>query len=193
MMDRTESSVNSFLDFRRKEEHVMYQLVRIGLISTLILVLLFGAAPVDASSGPGSALRQQSTGTIVIVKDSVPDDPQDFIIQFAPTGGGFTVDDDPNDGSAPNQLTRTLEAGTYTATEAAVTGWIVTAVTCDDPNSSGNVATRTATIDLDPGETVTCTFRNEPDPTVPRGTLVIVKDAVPFQLLDPRNRLGFPA
>ena len=158
----------------------MYQLTYASLISSLILALFFGSASAAASPSSSSGkLLQQNTGTIVIVKDTVPDDPQDFIIQFAPTGGGFTLDDDPSDASPTNQVSRTLEAGTYTATENAVTGWIVTAITCDDPNSSGNPANRTATIDLDPGETVTCTFRNEPDPNVPRGTLVIVKDRSP--------------
>ncbi len=162
----------------------MYQLAHVSLISILIMGLLFGAAPARASSGSGAKLLQQSTGTIIIVKDAVPNDPQDFIIQFSPTGGGFIVDDDPSDVSPSNEVSRTLDAGTYTVTENAVTGWIVTAVTCDDPNSSGNATNRTATIDLDAGETVTCTFRNEPDPNVPRGTLVIVKDAAPD---DPQN------
>src|SRR5688572_30766604 len=138
----------------------MSRIFNFSLISILIMGLVFGAAPVNASTGvgaelplaaEGSNLLQTTTGTIVIVKDAVPDDPQDFLIQFAPTGGGFTVDDDPNDASPTNQVSRTLEAGTYTATENAVTGWIVTAITCDDSNSSGNPANRTATIDLDPG------------------------------------------
>jgi hypothetical protein len=155
-----------------------------------MLALLFGAVPVHAAPGSiakqslsadrqGDELLQTTTGTIVLVKDTVPDDPQDFTFQLTPTGGGQVVDDDPTNASASRQFTRTIEAGTYTATENAVTGWIVTAVTCDDPSSSGNAANRTATIDLDPGETVTCTFTNEPDLSVPRGTLVIVKDAVP--------------
>src|SRR5687768_6589545 len=138
----------------------MYQLMHVSLISSLILTLLFSSASAaNASSGASSKLLQQSTGTIVIVKDTVPDDPQDFTFQLTPAGGGQVLDDDPSNGSASRQFSRTVEAGIYTATEAAVTGWNVTAVTCDDPDSgsSGNPANRSATIDLDAGETVTCT------------------------------------
>ena len=164
----------------------MYQFTRICLIGGLILALLFGSmSAANASSDSSSHLLQQSTGTIVIVKDTVPDDPQDFAINLRKASGaavgGVLMDDDPSDGSVLRQFSRTLEAGTYIAVEDAVIGWNVTAVTCEDPDSgsSGSPANRTATIDLDAGETVTCTFRNEPDPNVPRGTLVIVKDAVP--------------
>src|SRR5688500_93421 len=162
----------------------MYQLTHVSLIS--ILALLFGVVPaaVNPSSSSGNFL-QQNTGTIIIVKDTVPDDPRDFAMQLRDASGtavgGVVLDDDPSDGSVPRQNSRTVAAGTYTATEAAVTGWIVTAITCEDPDSgsSGSTTNRTATIDLDPGETVTCTFTNEPDPNVPRGTLVIVKDTLP--------------
>ena len=162
----------------------MYQLTHVSLIS--VLALLFGVVPaaVNPSSSSGNFL-QQNTGTIIIVKDTVPDDPRDFAMQLRDASGtavgGVVLDDDPSDGSVPRQNSRTVAAGTYTATEEAATGWIVTAITCEDPDSgsSGSTTNRTATIDLDPGETVTCTFTNEPDPNVPRGTLVIVKDAVP--------------
>ena len=55
-----------------------------------------------------------------------------------------------------------LMPGTYTTTEAALAGWNLAAISCDDTDSSGDLVTRTATITLDPGETVTCTFTNEP-------------------------------
>ena len=55
-----------------------------------------------------------------------------------------------------------LAPGTYSVTETPVAGWSLAALTCVDPgfDSSTNVQTGIATINLAPGETVTCTFAN---------------------------------
>lgn len=116
-------------------------------------------------------------GTIVIRKDAVPDDPQDFSFTGSgPNGftfnGGFALDDD-QDATLPNQRTFSdLVPGSYTVTEGVVSGWDLTALSCTDPDngSSGNIGTRTATIDLDAGEIITCIFQN-----TKRGTIVVRK------------------
>lgn len=53
-----------------------------------------------------------------------------------------------------------LAAGTYTVTETQLDGWSLTGLQCTDPDNgtSVNVNTRTATIDLDAGENVVCTY-----------------------------------
>lgn len=66
-----------------------------------------------------------------------------------------------------------LSPGTYTTTEVnPAPDFDVSSVSCDDGDSptasSGDSGTRTAVINLDPGETVTCTFVNSK-----RGTAVI--------------------
>ena len=58
-----------------------------------------------------------------------------------------------------------LSAGTYTSVEGDPTpAYDLTSIGCDDgssaTSSSGNLGTRTATFELDAGETVTCTFTN---------------------------------
>lgn len=63
-------------------------------------------------------------------------------------------------------LVADLRPGTYSTTEADPTpDFTLTAVDCDDGSggtaSSGDAASRTAIFNLDAGETVTCTFRNE--------------------------------
>lgn len=103
------------------------------------------------------------TGTIVVKKDAVPDDPQDF--EFSRSfGANFFLDDD-SDGALSNTVTFTgVAAGTYTVTELGPpVGWTLTELVCDDPDSGSVVSLgeRTATIDLDAGETVTCTFKNK--------------------------------
>ena len=51
-----------------------------------------------------------------------------------------------------------VPAGTYGATISLPDGFALTAVTCDDTNSSGSISGNSATIRLAVGETVTCTF-----------------------------------
>lgn len=62
-------------------------------------------------------------------------------------------------GSAQTSLTGVLP-GTHviTAANLAASGYVVTAISCSDADSTTSVQTRTATIALGSGETVTCTF-----------------------------------
>jgi LPXTG-site transpeptidase (sortase) family protein len=151
-----------------------------------------GTAAQDAGTPPGQDPEDDedvtvvSTGAITIVKDAVPDDAQDFA--YAGTGpsgydfgGGFSLDDDA-DGTLPSSLSFTnLTPGSYSLSEAAAAGWILTGLVCLDPDSGSSVdlGTRTATIDLDAAETVTCTFTN-----TQLGTITVVKDAVPDDAQD---------
>jgi len=50
--------------------------------------------------------------------------------------------------------------GSYTTTESAKSGWTLDSITCSDTNSTTDKTNRTATFNVDPGETVTCTFTN---------------------------------
>ncbi len=114
-------------------------------------------------------------GTIVIIKDSDPDDPQDFTFTRS-FGTNFTLDDD-SDGTLPNQTTfSNVAVGSHTVTENSVSGWTLTNLFCSDPDngSSTDTGTKTATIDVDAGETVTCTFTN-----TKLGSITIVKDSNP--------------
>jgi cysteine-rich repeat protein len=60
--------------------------------------------------------------------------------------------------------------GTYSSTESAKSGWDLNNITCNDPTSgtasNGNTSTRTATFNVEPNETVTCTFTNSKLPTL---------------------------
>ncbi len=108
-------------------------------------------------------------GTIIIIKDAVPNSAQDFAFteDITPEGPtAFTLDDDLGLGGdeATYSNTRTFEnvlPGTYTVTEALVAGWVVSGINCTDANSTGSTdGTRTATVRLEANETVTCTFTN---------------------------------
>ena len=66
-----------------------------------------------------------------------------------------------------------LAPGTYIVTEPAVPNWGLATLSCNDPDAGTivDLANRTATIDLDPGETVVCIFANVISP----GRITIVK------------------
>jgi cysteine-rich repeat protein len=102
-----------------------------------------------------------TTGTIIIVKDAVPNDAQDFTYTSTiPSNTSFTLDDDA-DGTYSNTKTiSNVAAGTYTVTEAAVPGWTLTNLSCTGGGGNTSTASNVATIGLDAGETVTCTYTN---------------------------------
>nr|WP_255595478.1 DUF11 domain-containing protein [Lysobacter sp. BMK333-48F3] len=136
-----------------------------------------GAGTSDATPGNNSATDTDTpTGTIVIVKDAVPNSAQDFAFTTTGTGlSAFSLDDDA-DATLPS--TRTfigLEPGSYTITETAQTGWDLTGLSCSDPtgNSTGNTGTGVASVALAAGETVTCTYVN-----TQQATLTVTKTAI---------------
>lgn len=117
-----------------------------------------------------------TTGTIVIVKDTVPDAAQDFA--FTTTGGlspaTFSLDDDAVGPLVNAQTFNNVAAGSYSVTETAVAGYTNT-LSCVDPSGGTTTASATATIDLAPGETVTCTNTNTAQP----GSIVIIENTAP--------------
>ncbi|HEX4980790.1 MAG TPA: hypothetical protein VFV63_03795, partial [Ilumatobacteraceae bacterium] len=132
----------------------------------------------DESIGQRDNQMQSDTiipnGKIVIVKDTVPNDAQDFSFNLtdgALVNNNFSLDDDA-DGTLPNSMEFSLPPGTYTASELSIpSAWSLTNVVCVDPtnNSTVNIPAGTATIVINvPGnqdtssETITCTFTNTP-------------------------------
>jgi hypothetical protein len=142
-------------------------------------------ASITLGTGGGVTCTYTNTqrGTITIVKDAVPDGPTDFPFTVGggnPSGlGGFSLDDD-NDATLSNtQVFNNVKPGTYTFTEGDPTpGFDLTDVTCvktgATTSTSKSVANRRASVTLGAGGSATCTFTN-----TQRGTIVIVKNAVP--------------
>lgn len=92
------------------------------------------------------------SGSIIVEKQTIPDAAADSFT-FSGTAAGTIGDGE--------QITvADIPMGTYSSTETVPAGWELTDITCDDANSSGNVTTGEATFNLDPGETVKCTFTN---------------------------------
>lgn len=121
---------------------------------------------------PGEALTCRITntkrGNIVIAKTAVGGD---GVFDFTGTAAGSI--DTATNATDSYTLANVLPIQ-YSATETAVVGWDLTALTCNDSDSTGDLVTATATINVSPGETVTCTYTN-----TKRGTITIDKVVVP--------------
>ena len=131
-------------------------------------------------------INTQQSGTLTIVKDAQPHDPQDF--HFVTQGAGLTdfdLDDD-SDASLPNTKTFIVTPGvSYTVTEAFVGGWITNSIQCVVAVPGGtttltDTVQRQFTVNLTPGANVTCTFTNVKQ----TGSITIVKDAQPNDAQD---------
>ena len=123
-------------------------------------------------------------GSIVVEKQTLPNGAAGTFT-FAGDAAGAIVDD----GTivVPN-----LEPGTYVSTEGAAPGFNLTGIACDDSNSTGNVGTRTATFELQAGETVTCTFTNTLIPTITsQGSIDVQKSADPTSVKEPGGAVDF--
>jgi hypothetical protein len=117
-------------------------------------------------------------GSITVVKDAIPDSAFDFGYTTTGTGlSAFTLDDDADATLSNTRVFSNLVPGAFTVTEAGlpITGWDITDLVCTGggANTSTVTATGVATIGLDPGETVTCTYTN-----TKRGHVIIVKNSV---------------
>ena len=137
-------------------------------------------APNSSDAGNTATFNAQSGETITcvftntkhasltVVKVTDPaSDPQDF--DFDLTGSGvpadLDLDTDAGNATLPSQQTFDLTAaqlGAYSVTESAVAGWTLTELACTGAgaDSSTSLANRAATLDIDAGETVVCTFTN---------------------------------
>ena len=137
---------------------------------------------IDAGETVVCTFTNTKGSSLTVVKVTDPaSDPQDF--DFDLTGPGvpadLDLDTDAGNATLPSQDTFSLDAsqlGAHTVTESAVAGWSLTDLQCTGAgaDSSTNLGDRKATLDIDAGETVVCTFTNTKDATVK-----IVKDAVP--------------
>ncbi len=119
----------------------------------------------------------------MIEKDTIPNSPTDFTYTdniAAPCAIGPLEDDGDENLNPSSETCTNVAPGSYTVTEDRPgPSHALTDLTCTDTDtngvdSTGDTQTRTATINLDPGETVTCSFEN-----TEQGTVVIEKDTIP--------------
>jgi uncharacterized repeat protein (TIGR01451 family) len=140
----------------------------------------------DAVSSATVTFTNMQSGAITIVKDTVPNGPQDFSFTMTSdsTQTPFSLDDDPVSPLLNWTSFLGLLPGTYTITEAAADGYTLTSI---DGATSSDLSTRTATVTLTvdmPSATVTFTNTGEPD-------IHLVKSVSPTGAVLPGARLTY--
>ncbi len=110
----------------------------------------------DAGETVTCTFTNTKRGHIIVDKVTDPSgDPQSF--NFTATGTGYNNFSLTDEATANDQ---TLSAGNYSVSETVPSGWDLTSSPC--VSSIGDTETAAA-IELDAGETVTCTFNNQKD------------------------------
>jgi hypothetical protein len=148
----------------------------------------------DRSLATAAVAEPPAPATIRIIKDAVPNDPQDF--DFTADGGlspaTFVLDDD-DDPTASNiqDFSVAVAAGatnSYTVSETLVAGWTAS-VSCVESNNPKDTTTSgaTAEIKLQSSESVTCTFTN----TQQDLALTVTKVATPDSLPEPGGEVSY--
>ncbi len=123
---------------------------------------------VNHDPGPPPPPPPPGGGTLVVEKQTLPDGSTE---DFEFTSAILTTPETLSDGE---NFSRGVAAGsTTTVTEGALAGWELTGITCDDTDSTVDLAAGTATFRVASGETVKCTFTNTQD-----GSITVTKDVV---------------
>ncbi|MCB0256316.1 MAG: DUF11 domain-containing protein, partial [Anaerolineae bacterium] len=147
------------IDTPTTPQQIVSQVCNQGTVSATDLAPVLTDDP-DVGGAADPTCTTMQPGSITIAKDQVPDG--STIFGFTGTIPGNTSFNVTGDTSLPiNNVT----PGSYTATENDPAPlFALTGLDCDDDASgvpsSGSTTTRTATINLEPGETITCTFTN---------------------------------
>ncbi|MGH3138025.1 MAG: prealbumin-like fold domain-containing protein, partial [Gaiellaceae bacterium] len=112
-------------------------------------------------------IEKGESETCTITNDDEPEPPEHggrVIVEKVMNGGTDTFEFTGTPAGSISVDGGTISAdvapGQYTTTELPTAGWNLGSISCDDENSSGSISKRTATFNVEEGETVTCTFRN---------------------------------
>lgn len=150
------------------------------IFSFSVLVARQDAAVTSSSATLSTACIPTSVtkcGTIIITKDAIPDDYQDFSFVHTIPGyaSPFILDDDAtltSPSSIPNQqIISTPPSGNFTVAEQIVQpvwnsntnqfeGGYSTSIICGDPSGGTTTSATSASISMSGAETVKCTFKN---------------------------------
>ncbi|MBL8031654.1 MAG: hypothetical protein JNK33_05010 [Candidatus Doudnabacteria bacterium] len=104
------------------------------------------------------AITNTKMAKLKIVKNASPQDSQDFGYTTTGTGlSNFSLDDD-NNPTLPNYKEFTVVPGSYSVTEAATPGWMLSDLKCN--NRDFSVVGSKVTVQLSAGDYVVCTYEN---------------------------------
>lgn len=119
----------------------------------------------------GVVFVNDANSSVTIVKETIPVSEDEFNFTTSlPGPENFTLT------NGERISFGNIPAGTYTVEELITNGFTLTNIVCDDPDSSTDIAARTATIVIEANDNVTCTFTN-----IANGTIIIQKGTVPIE------------
>jgi hypothetical protein len=137
-----------------------------GANTTTSIATATATIGLDPGESVTCTFENTKLANVTIVKDdqNPATDPQDF--GFTTTGANFssfTLDDDADPTLSNTQVFSDLLPGARSVTESAQTNWDLTSISCvgGGANTTTSLATRTASIGVDAGENITCTFVNQ--------------------------------
>ncbi|SIN91694.1 MSCRAMM family protein [Agromyces cerinus] len=142
------------------------QVSRSGTVDDLVLTRF----TVMAGDNVTCAITNRAVGTIVVAKQVEGDDGTFSFVGDWAEPAEFTIETTDGSGSA---VFPGIAPGTYTVEELALEGYENTDLVCVDGDADGEVSSvqgALGTIELDPGETVVCTYTN-----VQRGPVEVEK------------------
>jgi uncharacterized repeat protein (TIGR01451 family) len=139
-----------------------------------------GAIELAAGQTVTCIFTNTKRGTIIVEKQTAPNNASGSF-SFSGTAAGSI-------GDGGQIVVANLVPGTYSSTEAEAQGWSLTAISCDDENSTGSVGQRTATFRLEAGEVVKCTFANA---KLGQGSIDVQKSANPTSVKEPGGPVTF--
>lgn len=125
--------------------------------------IVVGEASVNVRGNP-------CTGRLTVVKNAVPDGPQQFSFTGL-TAQPFVLDDDPASADPPRARSFDLAPAAYTVAEVPVAGFQLRDVSCVG-DEEAVAAPNGATVTLQADEDVTCTFLNISDAICPPGSVL---------------------
>jgi hypothetical protein len=123
--------------------------------------------PSDTGGTFSCSFTNTQRGSITIVKNAIPDDPQDF--QYVSDLLNFALDDDPGDATLSNTRTfNDVAPGVqhFVREVLPVSGWAFTSLSCSSTLGTSTITKpflgnpASVAITLGPGDSVTCTFTN---------------------------------
>ena len=136
--------------------------------------LVLTAFTVQAGDNVACSITNEAVGTIVIAKNVEGDDGSFSFVGDWAEPPDFTIETTEGSGSAVFPL---IAPGTYTVEELAQPGYENTELICQDGIAEGTPSSDdglVGTIELDPGETVVCTYTN-----TQWGSIVVDKTTIP--------------
>jgi Ca2+-binding RTX toxin-like protein len=150
-----------------------------GVVRRIIGSALVISAVVVPGVFPRPAAAVEALGSVTIVQATPANPSQAFAYSsnVPEMLTSFYLDQDPTTYPQPWETSLYVTPGQYLVEQDPQQGWRISDIQCTDPdgNSSGDVSSRSATIRMDAGEEIYCTFTNVPAV----GDIVIHQTTIP--------------